>query len=98
MSQISYDHVEKPSDELNVGQELDVKILEINPENKRIALSIKGTMPEPQKPEKKVEPKKAPKKKVSYSEPVYEESDFNNSLGDLLDAKLSESDLLDSED
>lgn len=98
VSQISYDHVEKPSDELNVGQELDVKILEINPENKRIALSIKGTMPEPQKPEKKVEPKKAPKKKVSYSEPVYEESDFNNSLGDLLDAKLSESDLLDSED
>lgn len=75
-----------------------MKILEINPENKRIALSIKGTQPEPQKPEKKAEPKKAPKKKVSYSEPVYEESDFNNSLGDLLDAKLSESDLLDSED
>ena len=98
VSQISYDHVEKPSDELEVGQELDVKILEINPENKRIALSIKGTQPEPQKPEKKAEPKKAPKKKVSYSEPVYEESDFNNSLGDLLDAKLSESDLLDSED
>ncbi len=98
VSQISYDHVEKPSDELEVGQELDVKILEINPENKRIALSIKGTQPEPKKPEKKAEPKKAPKKKVSYSEPVYEESDFNNSLGDLLDAKLSESDLLDSED
>ncbi len=97
VSQISYDHVEKPSDELNVGQELDVKILEINPENKRIALSIKATKPEPKKPEKKVEPKKAPKKKVSYSEPVYEESDFNNSLGDLLDG-VSESDFSDNEE
>lgn len=49
ISQISHNHIEKASDELNVGQEVDVKILEINPEEKRIALSIKALTEPPKK-------------------------------------------------
>ena len=42
VSQIAHHHVEKPSDEYNIGQELDVKILEIDEERQRIALSTRA--------------------------------------------------------
>lgn len=42
VSQIARRHVEKPSDEFNVGQELEVKILEIDEERQRIALSTRA--------------------------------------------------------
>ena len=96
VSQISYEHVEKPSDELNIGDEIEVKILDINSDSKRIALSVKATLPEPKKEEKKPEPKKAPaprQNKVTYTEAEDDSSDFN-SLGDILDG-FSDSDLLD---
>ncbi|MFT9497892.1 bifunctional 4-hydroxy-3-methylbut-2-enyl diphosphate reductase/30S ribosomal protein S1, partial [Anaerosolibacter sp.] len=41
ISQISDKHISKPSQEVHVGQIVDVKILEINKESKRISLSIK---------------------------------------------------------
>lgn len=41
ISQISDKHISKPSQEVHVGQVVDVKILEINKESKRISLSIK---------------------------------------------------------
>jgi len=41
ISQISYTHVEKPEDVLNVGEVIKVKITDVNPENKRISLSKK---------------------------------------------------------
>ncbi len=87
VSQISYEHVEKPSDELNIGDEINVKILEINPETKRIALSIKETLEKPAAPAKP-EPKKVQKpreKKV----PEYENQELENNLGDILDAELN---------
>lgn len=42
VSQIAHHHVEKPSDEYNIGQELEVKILEIDEERQRIALSTRA--------------------------------------------------------
>lgn len=42
VSQIAHRHVEKPSDEFNVGQELEVKILDIDEERQRIALSTRA--------------------------------------------------------
>lgn len=42
VSQIAHRHVEKPSDEFNVGQEVDVKILDIDEERQRIALSTRA--------------------------------------------------------
>ena len=47
VSEISYDHVNKPSDVLKVGQEVKVKVLDVDEEHGRISLSIKQTLPEP---------------------------------------------------
>lgn len=47
ISQISYQHVDKPSDVLKVGQEVKVKVLDLDPERGRISLSIKATQPGP---------------------------------------------------
>lgn len=41
VSQISIEHVEKPSDVLKVGQEITAKIVDFNEETKKISLSIK---------------------------------------------------------
>ena len=43
VSEISYDHVDKPSDVLEAGQEVKVKVLNVDPERERISLSIKQT-------------------------------------------------------
>ncbi len=42
VSQISIEHVEKPSDVLKVGQEITAKIVDFNEESKKISLSIKA--------------------------------------------------------
>ena len=88
VSQISYEHVEKPSDELNIGDEIEAKILEINPESKRIALSIKETKEKPEtKP--RPQPKKSQKPKQEIA-PEYENQELEHNLGDLIAAKLDE--------
>ncbi|MEA4829648.1 MAG: 30S ribosomal protein S1 [Enterococcus thailandicus] len=47
VSEISHSHVAKPSDALAVGDEVNVKVLSINPEQERVSLSIKDTLPGP---------------------------------------------------
>lgn len=47
VSEISHGHVAKPSDALTVGDEVNVKVLSINPEQERVSLSIKDTLPGP---------------------------------------------------
>lgn len=39
ISQIANKHVEKPEDELKIGEVIEVKVLEVNPEQKKISLS-----------------------------------------------------------
>lgn len=56
ISQISYDRIEKPQDVLSIGEEVKVKITDIDFEKKRISLSIKALLPAPEK--KVVETKK----------------------------------------
>jgi len=46
ISQIANKRIAKPQDELSIGQEVDVKITEIDWENKKIALSIRALLPE----------------------------------------------------
>ncbi|UZQ51306.1 bifunctional 4-hydroxy-3-methylbut-2-enyl diphosphate reductase/30S ribosomal protein S1 [Clostridium kluyveri] len=41
ISQISHKRIDKPSDALEIGQEIKAKILEVNKESEKIALSIK---------------------------------------------------------
>lgn len=44
VSQISKEHVEKPSDVLKVGQEIQAKIVDFNEEEKKISLSMKALL------------------------------------------------------
>ncbi|NLA70346.1 MAG: bifunctional 4-hydroxy-3-methylbut-2-enyl diphosphate reductase/30S ribosomal protein S1 [Clostridiales bacterium] len=46
ISEIANKRVENVSEELKVGQKVNVKIMEINADKKRISLSIKATLPE----------------------------------------------------
>ncbi len=63
ISQISWQRVEKVSDALNIGDEIQVKILEIDADSKKINLSMKETLPKPERP-KKEEKETAPKMKT----------------------------------
>ena len=46
VSQISREHVEKPSDVLGVGQVVEAKVVDFNGEDKKISLSMKALEPE----------------------------------------------------
>ncbi len=72
VSQISNQWLENPVTALQVGQEVEAKILDINPEKEKMTLSIKALLPEIEKPE--VEDEKASKgKKRKGKEDVEEE-------------------------
>lgn len=48
VSQISKEHVDKPSDVLKVGQVVEAKIVDLNVDDKKISLSIKALEDEPE--------------------------------------------------
>ncbi|MCG0731009.1 30S ribosomal protein S1 [Lactiplantibacillus plantarum] len=48
ISQISHQHIATPNDVLKVGQEIKVKVLDVRPDEKRLALSIKALEEKPQ--------------------------------------------------
>ncbi|WP_395389441.1 30S ribosomal protein S1 [Fructilactobacillus frigidiflavus] len=80
ISQISHKHIDKPSDVLKSGEKIQVKVLSVDPEEHRLALSMKALEEAP-----KEENKKAPKKNVddnSTTNAPEEESGFT--LGDIL--------------
>jgi small subunit ribosomal protein S1 len=47
ISQLSHQHVDKPSDVIGEGQKVTVKVLSVDRDNERISLSIKETLPGP---------------------------------------------------
>ncbi len=47
ISQLSYEHVDKPGDVVHEGQKVQVKVLGVDRDNERISLSIKETLPGP---------------------------------------------------
>ncbi len=47
ISQLAHHHVEKPSDVVSEGDEVEVKVLSVDRDNERISLSIKETLPGP---------------------------------------------------
>ncbi|ALC90102.1 30S ribosomal protein S1 [Bacillus sp. FJAT-18017] len=47
ISQLSHEHVEKPGDVVEEGQQVQVKVLSVDRDNERISLSIKETLPGP---------------------------------------------------
>ncbi len=67
ISQIANRRIEKPEDVLSEGQEVQVKITEIDAENKRISLSIRALLTEEEVAEEAVE-------EAAVEEPVAEEA------------------------
>ena len=65
ISQIAWEHVEKVEDALSIGQEVQVKVLEVDEDRKRISLSIKDLKERPvvEKPVAPAKPKRQPKPK-----------------------------------
>ncbi len=47
VTEISWDHIDKPADKLKVGQDVKVKVINIDREKKRIGLSIRLTEKDP---------------------------------------------------
>lgn len=84
VSQIAYHHVEKPQDELDEGQVVKVKILDIKPEERRISLSIKEAIERPRKEEKKSRAKQQPVH-TDNEEPITTIGDL---VGDILREKV----------
>ncbi|MBQ7960845.1 MAG: S1 RNA-binding domain-containing protein, partial [Clostridia bacterium] len=80
ISQIANTRIEKPSDVLNIGDEVDVQITEINNETKQIGLSRKVLLDD-----YAPEVAKAEEEEVVADESYTEESSFT--LGDILDAE-----------
>ncbi|KXB37461.1 30S ribosomal protein S1 [Aerococcus christensenii] len=110
ISQISHEHVNHPSDKLKEGQEVQVKVLEVNAEDHRLSLSMKALEEAPEQQEEKAEaPRRerkaapAPRRKTAQntqakaqSPAAEEESSF--SFADLLGDKLKDFNFDDSED
>ena len=48
VSQIAKEHIDKPSDVLSVGQEVEAKIVEFREEDKKISLSMKALLAAPE--------------------------------------------------
>jgi len=47
LSELSWSRIRHPSEVLSVGQEVDVMVLRVNPEEQRIGLSLKRVQPDP---------------------------------------------------
>ncbi len=76
VSQISKDHIEKPSDVLKVGDEVTAKIVDFNLDDKKISLSIKATLPE--EPEENKEDDDAEAVSVNIDEVIAAEAAEDN--------------------
>ena len=100
VSEISWDHVEKPSDELNIGDEIQVKIISLDKEEEKIGLSIKQLEEAPERPERKPrrennnnrrnENRQRRKSERNNSQNFSSDDDLNNNLGNLLEQALFE--------
>ncbi len=74
LSEISEDRIEEPSDKLSVGDQVSVKILNIDVDSKRISLSIK----------------EAVDNSAKYAEFMGQEEEGGTTLGDLFGDKLKD--------
>ena len=80
ISQISHDHIATPHEVLSEGAEIKVKVLEVNPTDQRLSLSIKALEEKPNQP-------KASQAETNYDLP---EEDTGFTLGDILGDQLSD--------
>ena len=82
ISQIANKRIEKPQDELSIGQEVDAQIVDIDWENKKIALSIRALLP--------VEEAPAPAEEAVEEEMTSYKEEVTDTIGDALGVETSE--------
>ncbi|MFC5467795.1 30S ribosomal protein S1 [Cohnella suwonensis] len=88
ISQIAHRHVATPFEVLKEGQEVQAKVLDFNPAEKRVSLSIKETEEAPARPEREHREPRAPRERREESNlPPVENMSFN--LGERFGDKLS---------
>lgn len=80
VSEMSHEYVKRPEDAVKIGDEVEVKVLDIDRRKKQIKLSMKAMTPEPAAPQPKAAQPKAAQPKASQSraqvqEEVAEESE-----------------------
>jgi small subunit ribosomal protein S1 len=77
VSELSTDHIERPEDKFAIDQEVRVKVIKIDPEEKKIGLSIKAALGEPDSNSVK-----------SYFNTQTSQEEGTATLGDLMSAQL----------
>lgn len=77
VSQISHERIESPASVLNVGDEVDAKIVALDPEARKMNLSIRALLPEPERPHRA--PREEGEEKPRRSRmPRREDGEINN--------------------
>jgi len=91
VSQITHEWIENPASALKVGDEVEAKVLDVNPEAQKLTLSIKALLPEPEaeSKSKKKEDKKPKAEKKAKQSKAEEMREWNEetaavSIGDLI--------------
>ena len=85
ISQISAHRLEKVEDALRVGDEVEAKVLEVNPDKRKISLSIKALLPVVEKP-------------VEKQEHVEREDDFHYEIPPVQESTVSLADFFPKKD
>lgn len=90
VSEISNKHVDKPSDVLKVGQEVKVKVLNIDPSDKRISLSIKAADPNASSSDNYSSRPRRSRNKNSVNKKYMGDNDNGFALGDIIGDQLKD--------
>ncbi|MCS7462447.1 30S ribosomal protein S1 [Paenibacillus doosanensis] len=88
ISQIAHRHIATPFEVLKEGQEVKVKVLDVNADEKRISLSIKETEEAPAAPAPKADRPARNQKETAIAE-EYQNQGLNLTLGERFGDKLS---------
>ncbi|GIQ61732.1 30S ribosomal protein S1 [Paenibacillus cisolokensis] len=88
ISQIAHRHIATPFEVLKEGQEVTAKILDFNPSDKRVSLSIKETEEAPEQPARQ-EKSRAPKEDLSNPNVSLSNQSMSFTLGEKFGDKLS---------
>ncbi len=75
VSEMSHEYVKRPEDAVKIGDEVEVKVLDMDRHKKQIKLSMKAMTPEPAAPQPKASQPKASKSRAQVQEEVVEEAE-----------------------
>ncbi|KRK87876.1 30S ribosomal protein S1 [Lentilactobacillus sunkii] len=102
ISQIAHEHIDTPADVLKVGEKIKVKVLDVDTDRKRLALSIKALTDAPEEEDKPKKSNKRPSRpsRQSYNRPISNapEEETGFTLGDIIGDELKKSGNNDDDD